>query len=116
VVCGQEVACELSREFKEWQRHHTITTLVLETPTEAVLPVDHRRRRPTTAGNLPPSCVMSVHDESAAVLPVHGRRVSSHPPYSRVGTGGQWMFGRLPTTSVSETAAASTSPNAVTPV
>jgi len=97
-------------DFLHQRQLYPIVTLRLIAPTEAVLPVDHRRRRrrPTTAGNLPPSCVVSVHDESVAVLPVHGRCVKSHLLYSRIGTGGQWMFGRLPTTSVSETAAAST--------
>ena len=93
-------------EFIEWRRLHPIVSLLLQAPTEAAGPVGGRRR-PASAGKLPPSCVVSVPCDS--VFAVHGR-FSHQPLYSRWEADGRWMFGRLPATSVSDTATASTSP------
>jgi len=70
VVCQQMLGVHHAREFVEWRRLHPIVSLLLRAPTEAAVPVGGRRR-PASAGKLPPSCVVSVPFDS--VFPVHGR-------------------------------------------
>jgi len=100
-----------TRVFIEWRRVHQIVTLLLTPPTEAVVPVDGRPR-PASAGKLPPSRAavpVAFQHDSLPVELVHCL-YDSQPLYSRCQTDGRWRFGRLPATSVSDTAAASTQP------
>jgi len=111
-----------TRVFVEWRRLHQVVTLLLPAPSELSAADDQSEyRRPrvirlhSAAGQLPvPSSghgasngheavVVSVPaDEAVPADALHGHRAL----YTRSQLDGRWTFGRLPATSVSDTAAA----------
>jgi len=97
-----------TRVFAEWRRQHQIVTLLLPPPAEAVVPVDVRPR-PASAIKKP----RPPFAGAAAALLQHGTVPAEvvpcvNPLYAK--TDGRWKFGRMPASSVSDTAAASAVP------
>ena len=99
-----------TRVFAEWRRQHQIVTLLVPPPAEAVVPVDVVRPRPASATvkkPRPPSAGAAAISLQHGAVPVEVvQRVN--PLYSK--TDGRWRFGRMPASSVSDTAAASALP------
>jgi len=92
-------------DFGEWRR---IVTVLLPTPSEAVAMVRvDVPARPASAGRLPPSrgdvTVSVLQNDPFPVDMVH-RMHDGRSLYSRCRTDGQWTFGQLAATSVSDTA------------
>ena len=116
-VCVQVAGRYHARVFVDWRRGHQIVTLVLPPPTQAVVAVDSRPR-PASADKLSPSIgtTAAVFVAPRDSLPADVVRclVDCRPRlYWRCRTSGRWRFGRLPTTSVSDTAACGSTLHAV---